>query len=96
MTHFLINSDCLTDAIRQKYISHEPSYDENGILCISPFHILQQEAEPNVTEELSTIVTNYMINSSSIYEAIENIIKILIEKAKTYPDNYSIILGSLL
>ena len=52
--------------------------------------------EPNVTEELLTIITNYMVNSSSINEALENIIKILIEKAKTYPDNYSIILCSLL
>lgn len=95
-THFLVNSDCLTDAIRQKYISNEPSYDENGFPCLSPLHILQQEAEPNVTEELSIIITNYMVNSSSKNEAIENIIKILIEKAKTYQDNYSIILGSLL
>jgi serine/threonine protein phosphatase PrpC len=95
-THFLVNSDCLTDAIRQKYISNEPSYDENGIPCVSPLHILQQEAEPNVTEELSILITNYMVNSCSINEALENIIKILIEIAKTYPDNYSIILGSLL
>ena len=95
-THFLINSDCITDSIRKKYLSLEPSYDEYGNVYISPMHILQQEAEPNVTEELSSIITNYILNSSSIIEAIENIIENLIQIAKTYPDNYSIIIGSLM
>jgi serine/threonine protein phosphatase PrpC len=95
-THFLINSDCLTDSIRKKYISSEPSFDENGNLCISPFHILQQEAEPNVTEELSNLITSNISSASSTVEAIENIIQNLIENGKTYPDNYSIIIGALI
>lgn len=95
-TQFVINSDCITDSIRQKYISSEPTYDEDGNVYMSPMHILQQEAEPNVTEELSKIIRNYILNSSSIYEAIENIIENLIKNAKTYPDNYSIIIGTLI
>ena len=77
-------------------ISSEPSFDENGNLCISPFHILQQEAEPNVTEELSSIINYYILNTPLISKAIENIIENLIQKAKNYPDNYSIIIGSLM
>jgi serine/threonine protein phosphatase PrpC len=95
-THFLMNSDCVTDSIRKKYISSEPSYDEDGNVYISPMHILQQEAEPNVTEELTGIITNNILNTSSIVEAVENIITNLIENAKTYPDNYSIIIGALI
>jgi serine/threonine protein phosphatase PrpC len=95
-THFLINSDCITDSIRQKYISLEPTCDEDGNVYISPMHILQQEAEPNVTEELSNLITSYISSASSTVEAIENIIQNLIENGKTYPDNYSIIIGALI
>ena len=95
-THFLINSDCITDSIRQKYITSEPTCDEDGNVYISPMHILQQEAEPNVTEELSNLIISYISSASSMVEAIENIIQNLIENGKTYPDNYSIIIGALI
>jgi len=94
---FLITSDCLTDAINtneRNTNSIKPQTDEEGHPIHKPFHELQAEAEPAVTEKIIKIFSSALIGTETKEEAMSVCLASFVEQAKTFPDNYTIVCGS--
>lgn len=94
---FLITSDCLTDAINtneRNINTKELELDEEGLPIHKPFHVLQAETEPAVTERIIKIFSSALIGTETKDEAMSVCIASFVELAKTFPDNYTIVCGS--
>jgi serine/threonine protein phosphatase PrpC len=94
---FLITSDCLTDALNtnERNINlTEPQLDKEGLPIHKPFHEIQADAEPLVTEKIIKIFSSAIIETETKDEALSLCLESFIEQAKTFPDNYTIVCGS--